>query len=67
LLTLTCYTRKELASKILNLTAWKWHKRVAFEKVKDTLTKKVCDNANMVAKVKTVTQVNALISVRFII
>ena len=45
---------EELSSKALDLTARKGHKSVALEKVEDALAKKVCDDANMITKVKAV-------------
>lgn len=51
----------------MNLAVGKWNEMVAFEEVKDTLTQKIHDNADMTAIVEAVSQVNAAISVGRII
>jgi hypothetical protein len=63
----TSYTRKQLTSKILNLTAWKWNEGIAFEKIKDALTQKISDDANVISEIKAVSQVNAFVSIRLVV
>lgn len=57
MLTLTCYTRKQLTSEILNLAVGKRDKAVALQKVKDALAKEAHDDADMTLVVKAVRQV----------
>jgi hypothetical protein len=64
---LTSHTCKELTCKALDLRTGKWHKAVAFEKIEDTLTQKISDNTDMVSKVEGVSQVDALVSVCFVV
>lgn len=56
-------TGKELSGKILNLSAGERHENVALQKIKDTLTQKISNNANVIAIVETVAQVNAFIPI----
>ena len=58
---LTCNTGKQLPCEILNLAAGKRHKGIALEKVKDALSIEVGDDADVAAKVKAVSQVNAFV------
>ena len=64
---LTGNTGEQLSCKVLNLTAWERHETIALEKVEHTLTKQVCDNANMIAEVKGVSQMYAFVSIRLVI
>lgn len=48
----TSNTCEELTCKALDLRTGKWYKAVAFEKIKDTLTQKIGDNADVVPKVE---------------
>ena len=60
---LTCNACEQLLCEMLDLAARKWNKRVALEEIKNALTEEVCDDANVVPKVKAVTQMNTLVAV----
>lgn len=64
---LTGDTREELAGKLLNVSARKRHKGVAFEKVKDALAQEIGDDADVVAEVKRVSQVDTLVAVVLVV
>ena len=51
---LTGNTSKKLASKALYLAARERYKLIAFEKVKDTLSKEIRDNAYMIPEVEAI-------------
>ncbi len=48
---------------MLYLTARKGHKGVAFEEIKDALTKQICDNAYVISEIEALPQVYAFISI----
>lgn len=48
---------------MLNLRAWEWNKLVSFEKVENALPEQVRDDADVVAEVETVSQVDTLVSI----
>lgn len=52
---------------MLNVTARKRHKLIAFEKVKDTLAEEVCDDANVIPKVEGVAKMYTLVAVLFVV
>lgn len=58
---------EELASKLLNVGAGKGYELVALKKVKDTLAEQVSDNADVVAEVKRVSQVDTLVAVVLVV
>lgn len=60
---LTGNARKELAGKALDLTVGKRHKAVSLEKVKNTLTKEVHDNAYMPPIIEAIAQMDTPIAV----
>lgn len=60
---LTSHTGQKLTSKALDLAAGKRNETISLEKVKDALAKQVRDNADVIAEVETVTQVDTLVSV----
>ena len=60
---LTCYACEQLASKVLDLTVWEWDEGVALEEVKDTLSKKVHNDANVAAIIEAVSKVYTSIPV----
>jgi len=49
------------------MTAGKWNKLIALQKVKDTLAEQICDDANVISEVESVAQVDALVSVVFVV
>ena len=67
MLKLTCNTGEKLTCKVLNLAAGKGNKIIALEKVKDTLSKQVGDDADMFPEFKAVPQVNALVPIALVI
>lgn len=56
-----------MAGKVLNLGTRERHETVALEKIKDTLSQEIGHNANVIAIVKTVAQVNAFIPVGLVV
>ena len=60
---LTSNAGEKLAGKTLYLAAGERHKTIALEKVEDALTKQICDNAYMIAKVEAVSKMYALVSI----
>ena len=60
---LTSYASQELASKILNLTAWEGNEAVGLEEVENTLAQQIRYNANVLAEVETVPQMDALVPI----
>jgi hypothetical protein len=64
---LTGDARKELASELLDVSTWEWHKGIALEEVKDALAQEVGDDANVVAEVKRVSQVDTLVAVVLVV
>lgn len=49
---LTGNAGEELTSELLDVTAGEWHKIVQLEKVKNTLAKQICDDADVVPEVE---------------
>lgn len=64
---LTSNTGKQLTGELLNVAAGKRHKGVALEKVKHALAEQVRDNANVVAVVERISEVDALVAVALVI
>lgn len=64
---LTSNTGEELSSKALDLAVGKRDEAVALKEVKDALTEKIHDDADVAAVVKAVPKVDASISVLIII
>ena len=64
---LTGHAGEQLAREILNLRTWERNESISFEKVEDTLPKQVCDNANVVAEVERISQVNAFVPVVLVV
>jgi hypothetical protein len=64
---LTGDARKELASELLDVSARKGHKSVALEEVKDALAQEIGDDADVVAEVKRVSQVDTLVAVVLVV
>lgn len=64
---LTSHAGEKLTSERLNLTAREGNKSVALQKVEDALSQQICDNADVVAEVKTIAKVNALVAIGFVI
>ena len=56
-----------LSSKGLDMRAGKWDKSVVLQKVEDALAKQVCNDANMVAEVETVSEMDATVSIVLVI
>lgn len=65
--TRTSNTGKQLASKLLNMTAGKWHKPIALEEIKHTLTEKVSDDTNVVSEVKAIPEMDAFVTIALVI
>lgn len=65
--TRTSNTGKQLASKLLNMTAGKWHKTIALEEIKHTLAKKVSDNTNVVSEVEAIPEMDAFVAIALVI
>lgn len=63
----TSNTGEKLSSEILYLCARKRHKAVEFQKVENTLSKKIGDYTDVISKIECVPEVYAFISVVFII
>lgn len=61
--TLTCNASEELSGKTLNLTVRERHKVVALEKVEDTLSEQVGDDADMTSIIETVSKMDTPVSV----
>ena len=40
---------------------------IAFEKIKHALTQKICDDANVIAKVEAISKVDAAVAIVFVI
>ena len=51
----------------MNLAAGERHETVSLEEIKHTLTKQICHDTDMVAIIETVSQMDTLISVLFVI
>ena len=64
---LTGDARKELAGELLDVGARERHKGVALEEVKDALAQQVGDDADVVAEVKRVSQVDTLVAVVLVV
>ena len=64
---LTSNTGEELSGEALNLTAWKWHKPISFEKVKNTLAEQICYYAYMIAEIERIPKMYAFVSIRFVV
>lgn len=64
---LTCNAGKELASKTLDLAVGKGDKSISFQEIENALVKEIHDNADVVAIVETVSQMNAPVSVLLIV
>jgi hypothetical protein len=64
---LTGDTRKELAGKLLDMSAGERHKGVALEEIKDALAQKIGDDTDVVAEVKRVSQVDTLVAVVLVV
>lgn len=60
-------TGKELSSKTLDLTAWERYKAISLEKIEDTLTQQVGDNADVISEVERVSQMYTLVPVFLVI
>lgn len=60
---LTCNAREELPREALDVAVWEGRKRIRLEEVKDALTQQIRDDADVVPKVETVPEVDALVSV----
>ncbi len=63
----TSNTSEELSSKALDLTIRKWDKGIALQKIKNTLSKQVHDNADMSAVVETIPKMYTSVSVFVVI
>ena len=64
---LTGYAGEQLPGKVLNLTAGEWHKAVSLQKIEDTLPQQISHDTDVIAIVKTVPQVDALVAVLLVI
>ena len=64
---LTSNAGKKLPGKALYLAAWERHEPIALEKVEDTLSKQVCDNAYVIAEIEAVPKMYAFVSILSII
>lgn len=49
------------------MTAWEWRELIALQKVKDTLTEKICDDTDVVAKVECVPKVYTLVPIVLVV
>lgn len=58
---------EELSCKLLNVTAGERNKLVALQEVKDALAEQVGDDANMIPKVKGVSEMDAFVAVLLVI
>ena len=52
---------------MLNLTAWKRHKLVAFQKVEHALSQQIRNNTYMVAEIEAVAEMYALVAVKLVV
>ncbi|KAI6767031.1 hypothetical protein HG531_011391 [Fusarium graminearum] len=64
---LTGNAGEELAREALNLAVRERNKAVALEKVKDTLVKQVHDDTDVAAVIKTVSEVDASVTVLLVV
>lgn len=64
---LTGNTCKQLSCEPLNMSARKGDKLIRFEKVEHALTVQVRDDADVVPKVEAVPQMDAFVSIAFVI
>lgn len=64
---LTGDAREELAGKLLDVSAGERHKGIALEEVKDALAQEVGDDADVVAEVERVSQVDTLVAVVLVV
>jgi hypothetical protein len=64
---LTSNAGKQLASKLLDLTAREWYETIALEEIEHTLSQQVCNNANVVSEIETIPKVNTLVAVALIV
>lgn len=58
---------EKLASELLDLTAWKGNKTIAFQEIKHALAQQIGDYANVVSEVETVSEMNAFIAIAFVV
>lgn len=63
----TGHTCEELSSKVLDLATGERNKAVSLEKVKHTLTEQIGDDADVVAVIEAIPQVDAFVAVLLII
>lgn len=49
------------------MTAGKWHKPIALEEIKHTLTQKVSDDTNVVSEVKAIPEMDAFVTIALVI
>ena len=54
---------EELSGKALNLTARKWYKSIAFQKIEHTLAEKIGNNTYVVSEVEAISKVYTLITI----
>ena len=64
---LTCYAREKLTSKTLDLTIREGHKVVALEEIEHAAAEQVHDNADMSSVVEAVSEVDASVTVVFVV
>lgn len=64
---LTSHTGEELTGKGLDLTAGEGNESVTLQEVKHTLSQKIGDDADMVAEVKTIPEMDTLVAVGLVI
>lgn len=63
----TGYTREELSGKVLDLATGERNEAIPFQKVKHTLPEQIGDNADVVAVIEAIPQVDTLVAVLLII
>lgn len=63
----TGHTGEELTGKRLDLTARKGNEAVALEEVKHALSQQIGDNADMVAEIEAILEVNTLVAVGLVV
>ena len=60
---LTGYAGEQLPCKALDLATGKWYELIALEKVKDALAEQVCDNADVVSEIETVSKMYTFVAI----
>ena len=64
---LTCNTGEELPRKLLDLAAGEWDELIRLKKIKYRHSKEICDDADMIFIIETVSKVDAFVSVFLVV